>query len=120
MAAGQHGRLAVDGPSKADVSDKGNGIEKGGETHEIAQSAIAECNDPLHDSVLLRLAFRIQEVPDAERDQVLGCVAMVTETGTGFDTMSNTGENFARSSSSLAEASDLPVSFIGLLDGLSG
>ena len=120
MAAGQHGRLAVDGPSKADVSDKGNGIEKGGETYEIAQSVIAECNDPFRDGVLLSLAFRIREVPDAERDQVIGCVAMVTETGTGFDTMSNTGENFARSSSSLAEASDLPVSFIGLLGGLSG
>jgi hypothetical protein len=66
------------------------------------------------------LAFRIQEVPDAERDQVVGCVSMVTETGTGFDTMSNTEENFARSSSFLAEASELPVSLIGLIGGLLG
>lgn len=51
----------------------------------------------------------MQDLLDAERDQVVGCVAMVTETDTGFDTMSNTGENFARSSHSLAEALDLIV-----------
>jgi hypothetical protein len=49
----------------------------------------------------------MQDLLDAERDHMVGCVAMVTGTGTGFDTMSNTGESFARSSHSLAEALDL-------------
>jgi hypothetical protein len=96
----RRGRLALDGLGQADVFEEGNGIEQGSETQEIAQSAIAECNDTVHDCVLLRFAFRILEVPDAERDHVIGCVPMATETGTGFDMMSNTGENFARSSSS--------------------
>jgi hypothetical protein len=51
----------------------------------------------------------MQDLLDAERDHVVACVATVTATGTAFDTMSNTGESFAGSSHSLAEALDLIV-----------
>ncbi len=49
----RRGCLTVDGPDRTDVPDECNGIEKGGEKHEVAQSAIDKCSDPIHGGVLL-------------------------------------------------------------------